>query len=124
MNIKIRGWNKKVKRMFYFDELWICSEYDSLAFAYNEGQNEYELHAGHSGLPSNDLSTWEFMLYVNKKGKHEREIYDGDIIKAEWGYGHPQVTVVFEEFIYWNEECCVDDDVEVIGNIWENPELI
>lgn len=82
---------QKVKRMFYFNELWVCSEYDSLAFAYNEGRNEYELLAGHSGLPSDDLNTWEFMLHTGLKDKTGREAYFKDI--AVDNAGNPIIIV-------------------------------
>jgi len=117
MEIKIRGWNKKVKRMFYFDELWICSEYDSLALGYSGGQNEYRLHAGRSGLPSDDLSTWEFMLFSTEKDCKGKDIYGEDIVKH-----HRGVDVVHWETDgwrvgNWEPSYLGDFDCEVVGNI-------
>jgi len=52
------------------------------------------------------------------------EIYEGDIAQADWGYGCPRVVVELESFYYAKGECCISDEIEVIGNIYENPELM
>jgi uncharacterized phage protein (TIGR01671 family) len=81
-----------------------------------------------SGAPLKPL-----MQYTGLTDKNGVEIYEGDIVR-HWSYGYndggmgnKQVLSVVE----WDEfgacfENCIDrrNGVEVVGNIYENPELL
>jgi len=125
--LKFRAWHRDSKKMFYFNRLWICSEYDSLAFEYMGGQNEYKLLAGHSGLPSNNEADYIFMRYTGLKDSKNIEECFGDLIKEgncirviEDGCS----AVIYKDVrtgtlrYFWELGYH-----EVIGNIWETPKL-
>ena len=75
-----------------------------------------------------------WMQYTGLKDKNGKEIYEGDIVRVK-----DRVGVEFIATIEFQDGCFVavldketaysvdlfkDDDMEVIGNIYENPELL
>ena len=57
-------------------------------------------------------------------GLHDRNgtmIYEGDIVTSDFGYSG---IVVFDHFIYAKMECTISDNIEVIGNVHDNRNLI
>jgi len=119
--IKFRAWEKKDKVM-HVNVLPVPP--DDISYEYK----------GVSLLPLKD--TYEFMQYTGLRDKHGKEIYEGDIIvpngykdlatQIKWFRGSFG-TWAHDRFRPIHEEAVNSVEVrhwEIIGNIYENPELL
>jgi uncharacterized phage protein (TIGR01671 family) len=122
-DIKFRAWDKELKKMFYQRTLEQFD--DSLLLRFSHFEDEEPIYMQYTGLK--DI-----------KGK---EIYEGDIIKYHRHQGAYYESEVINKIgvIVWEDDKCsfkikhnggdteklfTSHCVEVIGNIYENPELL
>lgn len=130
--IKFRAWNKEQKKMLPVLSI-VWSECTS-------GQFIITVHAG-TGEESisylDESSLMQFTGLHDKNGK-SNEVYDSDIIYDGWHKCNRKV--VFEDGCYYADrivskrdgwsnrltlsEVLIDPNSRVIGNIYENPELL
>lgn len=132
--IKFRAWDKKTKTM---------REVDSIAFHNKRGMFDFD----ESNLPKlvnvwgwdcieqkniilhREKDHFELMQYTGLKDRNGKDIYEGDILQNDWRFmnvvwGEGGFMLVDQTKNVW----CIQDypanDTEVIGNIYENPELL
>ena len=129
--IKFREWNGKQVI------------YQSNTCSFNIGGphgNESLAWLGFDLLGSDDIG--ELMQYIGRKDKNGKEIYEGDIVKGFGGITESGEGIGVVVWCENNELSCgsgsipgfciegfdgIDsdfDEVEIIGNIYENPELL
>ncbi len=111
--IKFRVWDKKEKRMFKPKSLiW------TYVFLIEEEGRSQRYGSGEV----------ELMQYTGLKDKNGKEIYEGDIVDGRRYY---RPKLYGKRIVKWDfydlhdlENWCSRKEVEVIGNVWENPEIL
>ncbi len=83
-----------------------------------------------NGFPYVSWELYPIMQYTGLKDRNGKEIYEGDILSFV-PIDHKKFNNPYPPFsVFWNDKECgfclwsPREDVEVIGNIYENPELL
>lgn len=129
--LKFRAWDKKSKEMFAVHELKFAEEKGKagnleLIRGYNSnGCTSFE---GKDVFGGYNVKRFELMQYTGQKDNNGVAIYQKDIIGGK-GNGRYGIVDWSEKRLAWvvtyigNGEFG-DESIEVIGNIYENPDLL
>lgn len=131
-DLKFRAWLKnekiiiEVKEIIFYPKKQIA--YDVIEYRYTDKEPFHYTQWV-------DFDDIELMQYTGLKDKNGVEIYEGDIVKA---VGYSAIEVVYDkescsfkmkvQYIGWEDLLILSSNktphLEVIGNIYENPELL
>ena len=135
---KFRAWDKEDNKMWKVvsitESVWgDCEEAHIRVCEIHENQSKKETDVRMS-------VDYELMQYTGLKDKNGKEIYEGDILELyipNWADCDDVQRFVINEYcpdvsylqavVKHCEECLLDgenDYIEVVGNIYENPELL
>lgn len=105
--IKLRGWVVKDSAMICHREV---IERSHLQFNDSLGEGNPDI----------------IMQWTGLKDKNSIEIYEGDILKCDWGFGKDNYILNdLPSFFYSILEYIVEgENIEVLGNIYENKDLL
>ncbi|KMP32185.1 hypothetical protein TU52_18670 [Bacillus cereus] len=132
--IKFRLWDKKYDMLEYDDSPDLLIGMDGKVY-----QKEERNYAGTSFIEYEVANHFEIMQYTGLKDKNGKEIYEGDVVEHKdysagaiiFGGNQPTLKSVIQWKDYYNGyhlaglgNSFKGEEVEVIGNIYENPELI
>jgi uncharacterized phage protein (TIGR01671 family) len=122
--IRFRAWDKKLKKMF--DDFFIYSDGHWQVFSNNDwGKNGLWEHSIGEEGEEYDLELMEFTGLLDRQGK---EIWEGDILEYYSSLIPKGSNPIVRQVVTWNE--CHWEGIrnwktsEVIGNLYENPDLL
>ena len=124
--IKFRVWDKTFKMM-------LSPELVDIDF--NEGKIEVTTDTlRYEEVYTDEIKDFVLMQYTNLKDKNGKEIYEGDILKVKFDTETINLYVRYDMGEYllvkygeWEDSlyaCMWFHEVEVVGNIYENKDLI
>lgn len=124
-DIKFRAW-KKVGTQEMFRDIQAIDFKKGFIFI------DYKVSELTIRTDKEKLENVVLMQYTGLKDENGVEIYEGDIVKSQNGTG----GLIYKHIVEWNnfykrfdpmgtdESCFNRESYEVIGNIYENPELL
>ena len=130
--IKFRGWDREYEKMTYFDD----EDYEykpPLVFRLDQVFKKDSNYDDYEDFEYNDITdSVELMQYTGLHDKNGKEIYEGDIVKSFFVDTDEVGNEIYKYYIIevkYDEVLCsykIDKfmNLEVIGNIYENKELL
>lgn len=119
---KFRAWDKIVNKMFIPT---MINQFGDVRHTY-EGGETWLLKA---------TDSFDLMLFAGQKDKNGKDIFQGDLCKMDdekhifvisWNDKFASFCISRKGWMFnhYFGESCVSGDIEIIGNIYENPQLL
>ena len=124
--LRFRAWDIARGQMLY----WPNEEYLNIAIDFNGQIVMDSFDDDGEGYRDRTVSYpkgYYLTQYTGLKDKNGTEIYEGDVISGEYDGDHETWEVGWEEdrdICGWSVTPDLCETMEVIGNIYENPELL
>ncbi|MEK2460704.1 YopX family protein [Lactiplantibacillus plantarum] len=130
--IKFRAWDKVQNKMLLPDNIEFIYGQAYWAEASTDGYDE----CSNDGKVDGIGALFDLEQFTGLKDVNGKEIYEGDIVKSSYKYAQPKISQIImedgnsyitgEDLATGNEMLVSDhvDEIEVIGNVHANPELL
>ncbi|MBQ0836214.1 YopX family protein [Lactiplantibacillus pentosus] len=130
--IKFRAWDKVQNKMLLPDNIEFINGQAYWAEASTDGNGGYSNDGKVDGIGA----LFELEQFTDLKDVSGKDIYEGDIVKSNYKYAQPNISQIImedgnsyitgEDLATGNEMLVSDHigEIEVIGNVHENPELL
>lgn len=131
--IKFRFWDVDEEILVYLGDYYVYAGCDGYLIGIGKDKLIFEDRCPHSaGIDTEDIGdryivTW----YTGLRDKNGKEIYEGDILQTDEDQHFDGVVEYDEEYGTWNYSYAILEFADepnkywgVIGNIYENPELL
>lgn len=123
--IKFRAWDKKLKK--FHPEGTVCIDYSGIPFQLGSIDKE---HSEKKQFRFVELDEMEINRFIGLLDKNGKEIYEADVVTVDGWKGTYKVDFDRGGFCFYRNDSTYANDVKylergkVIGNIYENPELL
>ena len=118
--IKFRVWNKDDNKMYKVNGF--INDLPFVDWIYDNDFEEYSIQDNYM------VKNGELMQYTGVRDKNGKEIYEGDIVKY---FTNENAEITFRNGAFMVESntdidcmCSLYGEIEVIGNIYENEDLL
>ena len=137
--LKFRAWDKEYKKMWWFDLMWgntVAHGSGWIGMVDSPETEKYGVGILSDNRVQVDPIGKEIMQYTGLKDKNGKDIYEGDMLSVDGRNSGLPVVVIYEDGAFMGAYTdstfkyplsSVElhlQKTEVIGNVYENPELL